>query len=105
MFVLIPVFILVSLSLYWFVYLGIPLWDEWHCSKGEAPVDLDDGGSFCLSKGSTLTAGQTWDSLGNRPFSCAGRRGWTVIHRDGTEDCLSDGLEIPEGWSERPARR
>ena len=32
--VLIPVLIVVSLSLYLFVYQGAPLWDEWHCSKG-----------------------------------------------------------------------
>ena len=103
--VLIPVLIVVGVSLYLFVYQGAPLWDEWYCSKGEAPVDFDDGGRACLSKGSTLPAGGTWDPLGNRPFSCEGRRGWTVIHRDGAEDCLRDGLAMPEGWSEGQSRR
>ena len=103
--VLIPVLIVVSLCLYLFVYQGAPLWDEWHCSKGEAPVDLDDGGSACLSKGSTLPAGGTWDPFGNRPFSCEGRRDRTVIHRDGDEDWLRNGLAMPEGWSEGQNRR
>ena len=92
--------LVVSLLFYWFVYLGTPLWDEWYCSKGEAPVKFQDGGGTCLPEGSKLPPGAAWDPLGNRPFSCDGRRGWTVIHRDDAKDCLRDGLEIPEGWSE-----
>jgi hypothetical protein len=97
--VLAPVLVAVGLSLYWFVYMGAPLWDEWHCSKGKAPVELDGGGRICVSKGAALRDGARWDPLGNRPFSCEGRRGWTVIHRDEDEDCLRDGLEMPDGWS------
>lgn len=103
--VLVPVLIAVGLFLYWFVYMGAPLWDEWHCSKGDAPVEFGDGGTGCMSQGRSLPAGARWDPLGNRPFSCEGRRGWTVIHRDDAEDCLRDGLEMPEGWSEGPIRR
>ena len=55
--VLVPVLIVVGLFLYQFVYVGAPLWDEWHCSKGEAPVESDDGGSICAPRGSDLSAG------------------------------------------------
>ena len=41
--VLVPVLIVVGLFLYEFLYVGVPLWDEWHCKKGQAPVDSDDG--------------------------------------------------------------
>jgi hypothetical protein len=91
--------IVVSLLLYHFIYMGVPLIDEWHCSKGDAPVEFQDGGRICLAEGSALPAGATWDPLGNRPYSCDGRRGWTVIHRGPADDCLRDGLELPEGWS------
>src|SRR5688500_17303696 len=88
--VLVPVLIAVGFFVYQFVYIGAPLWDEWHCSKGEAPVDFPGGGTVCLSKGRNLPAGASWDPLGNRPVSCEGRRGWTVIHRGDDEDCLRD---------------
>jgi hypothetical protein len=94
--------VLVAGLFYWFVYLGTPLWDEWYCKKGEAPIDFPDGGSACLSHDSELPAGASWDPLGNRPITCVSRRGWTVIHRDDDEDCLRDGLEMPVGWSKGP---
>lgn len=96
---------LLGAGLYWFVYLGVPLYDEWHCSKGHRPVTFDDGGSTCVSNGSAIPADGTVDPLGNRPFSCANRRGWTVIYRGETEDCLRDGLDMPEGWSQGKSRR
>jgi hypothetical protein len=88
-----------SLLLYRLVYQGVPLIDEWYCSKGEAPVDFEGGGGACFPEGGALPAGAAWDPLGNRPLSCDGRRGWTVIHRGLAEDCLRDGEELPEGWS------
>ncbi len=91
-----------TLLFYRFVYLGTPLLDEWYCSKGEAPYQLDGGGSACSPEGNELPAGAAWDPLGNRPFSCDSRRGWTVIHRGDLEDCLRDGLEMPAGWSKEP---
>src|SRR5690349_3780581 len=74
--------LLVSLLLYRFVYMGVPLYDEWHCSKGEAPVEFDggDGGRACFPEGAALPAGAAWDPLGNRPFTCHKRRGCTEIH-------------------------
>jgi hypothetical protein len=96
---------MVSLFLFRFFFSGVPLIDEWHCSRGEAPVEFQGGGGACFAKGSDLPDGAVWDPLGNRPFSCDGRRGWTVIHRVGAEDCLRDGLELPQGWSEGPSRR
>jgi hypothetical protein len=103
--VLFPVLIAVGFLVYQFVYIGAPLWDEWRCSKGEAPVEFHDGGTGCMSKGRNLPAGASWDPLGNRPFSCDGRRGWAVIHRGDDEDCLRDGLRMPDGWSEGALRR
>ena len=103
--VVVPVLIAVGILLYQFVYIGAPLWDEWYCSKGQAPVEFDDGGRICKSKGAALPDGASWDPLGNRPFSCEGRRGWTVIHRDDDEDCLRDVLQMPDGWSEGASRR
>jgi hypothetical protein len=85
--------------LYQSFYLGVPFLDEWHCSKGNAPIMTRDGGRDCLANGSALSAGETWDQLGNRPYSCDGRRGWIVIHRDQESDCLRDGRELPAGWS------
>lgn len=99
----IPVLVVAALLLYRFVYLGEPLLDEWQCSDGEAPFELDGGGSACLPEGADLPAGATWDPLGNRPFFCDGRRGWTVIHNGEIEDCLREGLEMPDGWSTGPA--
>jgi hypothetical protein len=95
-----PVLVIVTLLLYQFVYLGKPLLDEWHCSKGEAPIEFHDGGRACLPVGSELPAGATWDPFGNRPFSCDSRRGWTVIHRGDIKECLRNGLEAPTGWSQ-----
>lgn len=91
----------ISLLVYWYVYLGVPFPDEWQCSPGESPVyDLQGGGRSCFHEAGDLTAGATRDPLGNRPLSCDGRRGWTVIHRRVTEDCLQDGRQVPEGWTE-----
>jgi hypothetical protein len=102
--VVVPFLIAIGIALYQFVYIGAPLWDEWHCKKGEAPVESIDGGRGCLSNGRDLPAGTRWDPLGNRPLFCEGRRGWTVIHRDDDEDCLRDGLHMPSGWSEGAKR-
>ena len=78
---------------------GVPVMDEWQCSKGQAPAVNSIGGRNCFPEGATLPAEYTWDSLGNRPFSCDGRRGWTVIYRNQETDCLRDGIEMPDGWS------
>ena len=101
--VLVPV-VSASLIIYWFIHSGtpFPLWDEWHCSRGEAPADFDKGGGSCYPDGATLPVGTSWDPLGNRPFVCQGRRGWTVIHQGTTEDCLRDGRKLPEGWARGP---
>lgn len=77
---------------------GVPLIDEWYCSDGEGPVDLTGGGSYCAELGATLDEGEEWDPLGNRPFSCDGRWGWTVITDGEDGDCLRDGLPLPAGW-------
>lgn len=103
--VVVAALVVTALLLYRFVYLGVPLIDEWWCARGEAPVELRHGVGACLPKDSELPDGATWDPLGNRPLSCDGRRGWTVIHRGHAEDCLRNGLEMPEGWSEGPSRR
>ena len=103
--VLASTLIVVGLALYWFVYLGVPVWDEWYCRKGEAPVNFVGGGNGCSSKGSTLPAGANWDPLGNRPFACQHRRGWTVIYRNGDTDCLRIGRAMPEGWSDEKNAR
>lgn len=78
---------------------GVPIIDEWQCSKGQAPAEAQGGGRDCFPEGETLPAGYTWDPLGNRPFSCDGRWGWTLIHRNQETDCLRDGIELPDGWS------
>ena len=97
--------VVVGAGIYWFGYLGTPLYDEWHCKRGEAPfVEDGEGGRACLRAGTELSEGRSWDPLGNRPFFCDGRRGWTVIHRGDEEDCLRDGIELPEGWTAGPAR-
>ncbi len=99
----VPVLVIASFLLYRFVYLGVPLLDEWQCSKGEAPINFEGGGSACLAEGEELPDGAAWDPLGNRPFFCDGRRGWTLIHRGEIADCLRDGLTMPDGWEEGPA--
>jgi hypothetical protein len=81
------------------VLSGVPFIDEWHCSKGEAPATNEVGGSACFPEGATLPAGMVWDPLGNRPFSCEDRRGWTEIYRNQETDCLRDGIDLPDGWS------
>lgn len=88
-----------AIGVYRVAFSGVPFIDEWHCPKGEAPATYQDGGSNCFPDGSTLPDGVTWDPLGNRPFSCDGRRGWTVIHRGQESDCLRDGRNLPDGWS------
>lgn len=88
-----------GLVTYRLVLSGVPVIDEWQCSKGEAPATNDGGGRDCFPEGAVLPAGMVWDPLGNRPFSCDGRRGWTVIYRGQETDCLRDGIELPDGWS------
>ena len=105
-FILVPI-VSVTLIISWFINSGtpFPLWDEWYCSTGEAPALFDKGGGSCYPDGATLPVGTSWDPLGNRPFVCEGRRGWTVIHHGTTDDCLRDGRELPEGWVAGPAPR
>lgn len=91
--------LVISMLVYRFVYLGVPLLDEWQCSDGESPAEWPSGGSACFPEGGDLPAGATWDPFGNRPLSCHGRRGWTVIHRGLAEDCLRNGHQVPEGWT------
>ncbi|MEI5674038.1 MULTISPECIES: hypothetical protein [unclassified Nocardioides] len=80
---------------------GVPLIDEWQCSDGEVPVTYPEGGADCLREGAELPAGATLDPLGNRPFSCDQRWGWTVVVKGEDEDCLRDGRPLPEGWRVR----
>jgi hypothetical protein len=94
-------------SMAWVGYVrfvrGVPLLiDEWQCSEGEAPITYDEGGRDCEPVGAQLPRGARWDPLGNRPFSCANRWGWTVIDRGQEEDCLRDGLPMPAGWTKSP---
>jgi hypothetical protein len=96
------VVVLLVAAVIWFSRIalsGVPVVDEWRCSMGEAPAEFRGGGSDCFVDGSTLPAGATWDPLGNRPYSCDGRRGWTVIHRGQEGDCLRDSRKLPAGWS------
>ena len=79
---------------------GVPLVDEWQCSDGEIPVDFAEGGSDCVRE-DDVPPGATPDPLGNRPFSCDERWGWTVITDGSDEDCLRDGRPLPEGWDVR----
>lgn len=81
---------------------GVPLMDEWQCSQGEAPIIYAEGGSNCAPSGARLPRNARWDPLGNRPFSCTNRWGWTVIHRGQVEECLRDGLPMPAGWTASP---
>ena len=43
----------------WNHYLrGVPLWDEWYCSDGEAPAsDTEFGSSACFAEGEMLPEG------------------------------------------------
>ena len=99
--------VICSAAVYQFVYIGAPLLDEWHCKRDEAPfiVEGEEGrGCLPLDGGRELLGdGRIWDPLGNRPYFCDGRRGWTVIHRGEDEDCLRDGINMPEGWVAGPA--
>ena len=89
---------------FWYGYLGIPVYDEWHCKRGSTPVvDVDGPGSVCLDDSDRELLGErTFDPLGNRPLFCDGRRGWTEIHRGQEDDCLRDGLNMPDGWTVAP---
>lgn len=80
---------------------GPLIWDEWVCAEGEAPALKNGGGSACFAEDAELPEGWAWDPLGNRPFSCDHRRGWTAIEDLQTQetDCLADGLALPEGWA------
>lgn len=88
----------------WWAFRGVPLDDEWACSKGEAPIEYaNGGGGECLpddTPDDQLPKGAHWDPLGNRPLSCHNRRGWTEVEETKTGDkgCLKDGLALPEGW-------
>ena len=98
-----------SVGIYQFVYIGAPLYDEWHCKQNQAPfIEEGEEGSGCLplNGGSEFLFGRRiWDPLGNRPYFCDGRRGWTVIHRGDDQDCLRDGINMPDGWVAGPARQ
>jgi hypothetical protein len=79
------------------------LYDEWECSRGEAPYFNKHGGEACAPEGSRLPAGARWDPLGNRPFDCTDRDGWVLI--EGTNHygswqavCHPAGRPIPHGW-------
>lgn len=89
--------------------IGAPVWDEWHCKRSEAPfITEGEEGEGCLplDGGSEfLVRGRIWDPLGNRPYFCESRRGWTVIHRGDDEECLRDGINLPEGWLVGPVQR
>ncbi|TWG91045.1 hypothetical protein L615_008400000040 [Nocardioides sp. J9] len=96
--------LLVGAVVGYFVVSGTPFWDEWQCSEGEAPYHFADGGTACAAEGSELPEGAQWDPLGNRPFECHDRWGWTEIERIGAEDegtdCLKEGRPVPDGWRE-----
>ncbi|WP_162602368.1 BCD family MFS transporter [Nocardioides daejeonensis] len=84
---------------------GTPLIDEWQCVDGERPVLTPEGGSYCQDEDdSELPPGHRWDPLGNRPFVCEDRWGWTEVraddpHPDRREtDCLRKGDPMPQGW-------
>jgi hypothetical protein len=84
-------------------FRGVPLIDEWHCSEGEAPVEAKgvSTGGYCAVLGTELAPDEQWEPLGNRPFSCDERWGWTVVVKGDVEDCLRDGEPLPEGWRVR----
>ncbi len=71
------------------------LYDEWICADGEVPT-VD--GSACVDPATTDPS--QLSPLGNRPMECSGRSGWTEIVDPATleQDCLKDGLAMPEGW-------
>ena len=77
--------------------------DEFECSDGEAPVLAgSSGGGGCRPIDAKLRKGERWDPLGNRPFDCADRPGWSQIQVKGDigpgPECLNDGLHVPAGY-------
>ncbi|WP_232676858.1 hypothetical protein [Nocardioides sp. R-C-SC26] len=78
----------------------LTFYDEWVCSRDEAPATTSDGGYFCAPLTASLPAGATWDPLGNRPYDCSGRDGWVVIERrqSGEIECFRDYTPLPPGW-------
>lgn len=88
----------------WLWLSGTPIMDEWECGDGEAPVLVEDGGSYCAEEGAQLEPGEHWDPLGNRPFICEDRWGWTEVEPiapgpgdQGTE-CVPDDQPVPDGY-------
>lgn len=105
---IVGVLILAFVPVWYFFIRGVPLIDEWVCSQGEAPTVLADGGVTCekfTSFDQPPPRGE-WDPLGNRPFSCHHRFGWTEVRRvSGAENagdrpvqCLKSDRAIPDGF-------